>query len=92
MKAKHATTSDTLSITCISKCKTMGVKDSHYFVYQLDSIHSSKLVHPLIVIDVLHKKLGIVDIEQQIRRDGIHRCTTQTDTGGHDSPLFDKLL
>ena len=35
--AKHATTSDTLSIACISKRETMGVKDSHYFVYQLDS-------------------------------------------------------
>ena len=35
--AKHATTSDTLSIACLSKRETMGVKDSHYFVYQLDS-------------------------------------------------------
>ena len=35
--AKHATTSDTLSIACILKRETMGVKDSHYFVYQLDS-------------------------------------------------------
>jgi hypothetical protein len=35
--AKHATTSDTSSIACISKRETMRVKDSHYFVYQLDS-------------------------------------------------------
>jgi hypothetical protein len=35
--AKHTTTSDTSSIACISKHKTMGVKDSHYFMYQLDS-------------------------------------------------------
>jgi hypothetical protein len=25
------------SIACITKRETMGVKDSHYFVYQLDS-------------------------------------------------------
>ncbi len=34
---KHATTSETLSIACISKREAMGVKDSHYFVYHLDS-------------------------------------------------------
>ena len=34
--AKHATTSDTLSIACISKRETMGVKVSQDFVYQLD--------------------------------------------------------
>ena len=35
--AKHATISDTSSIAYTSERETMRVKDSHYFVYQLDS-------------------------------------------------------
>jgi hypothetical protein len=50
--AKHATTSDTLSIACISKRKRMRVKDFIILCTNLTVIHSSNLLHPL--IDVLH--------------------------------------
>jgi hypothetical protein len=40
------------------------------------------------------KKLGIVNIKQQIRRDGMHRCITQTGTDPEHNmqPLIDRFV
>ncbi len=40
------------------------------------------------------KKLGIINIEQQIRRDGMHRCITQTGTDPEHNtqPLIDRFV